>query len=202
MVQLEGEVVVLSLIRQFTDRALRISWFCELGEPLSDEARADAQAYMDGLGFPDTDIAQLDDWEDAGNAAESLDINSEAWEAEEQLRASLVDQALQVVSEEGLGVLLTHLSSALVDPIEDALGEALYFADAREDVFGKLALGGAQQACHGAALATAGLGAQKLLYGEEAGETLIAAHPLMLRFRLYEQGRWPVSLIGNSFNLF
>lgn len=215
MIELEGEVVVLAQIRAFTDRALQVSWFSALGEPLSDATRRDAQSYVDGLGFPDAYIAQLDGWEDAANAAESMDINAQSWEAEEQLRAALTDEALQMVSEEGLGVLLTHLASALVEPVEDALGEALYLADevgavgetgagmaaGAENIFVKLALGGVQQACHGAALAIAGITARHLLDGEAVDEKEIEAHPLMIRFRLFEQGRWPVSLIGNSLNL-
>ena len=198
---LEGEVRILTLIRQFTDRALQVNWFSQLGEPLSEATQNDARHFMHALGFPDAQIALLASWEDAANACETTNINAEAWEAEEQLRAAALTQTLQAVSQEGLGVLLTHLSSALVESVENALTEAFYYADMDEqnaDICAKLALGCAQQACHGAALAIAAAAVTE----EETAEKTEQNHPLILRFQLFEQGRWPVSLVGQSFNLF
>ncbi|MGC6476014.1 MAG: hypothetical protein ACON41_05185 [Parvibaculales bacterium] len=202
LLALENEMPVLAALRNFTDRALRVNWFTELGEPLNPQALKFAQQYIDAMGFPDTDIAILSDWADAATAAESLDLNSESWEAEEQLRAGLLQDALSIVSEEGLGVVLTHMASAVNEAAENCLEEALYYGDESVDLFGKLALGAAHQACHGAALAIAGLAARAQTDNSLSLEDEIEAHPLMLRFRLFEEGRWPVSLIGRSFNIF
>lgn len=199
---LEAEMPVLALLRNFTDRAIRVNWFESLGEPLSRTSAQDARMFMDGLGFPEAEIAALPDWEDAASAAESLDMNSHAWEVEEQLRAALMQDALQVVSEEGLSVLLTHMAGAINETAENCLEEALYYGDESTDIYGKLALGAVQQACYGGALAIAGLAAQSIANGTELTDHDIESHPLMLRFRLFEQGRWPVSLVGQSFNIF
>lgn len=199
---LEAEMPVLALLRNFTDRTLRVNWFESLGEPLGRSSLLDARMYVDGLGFPEAEIALLPDWEDAASAAESLDMNSHAWEVEEQLRAGLMQDALQVVSEEGLGVLLTHMAGAVTETSENCLEEALYYGDESADIYGKLALGAVQQACHGGALAIAGLAARAMTEGAELTDEDIEGHPLMLRFRLFEQGRWPVSLVGQSFNIF
>ena len=199
---LEAEMPILALLRNFTDRAMRVSWFEALGEPLSHTSAQDARMFIDGLGFPEAEIALLPDWQDAAAAAESLDFNSYAWEVEEQLRAALTQDALQVVSEEGLGVLLTHMAGSVQETAENCLEEALYYGDESTDIYGKLALGAVQQACHGGALAVAGLAAQALANGTEITDDDIETHPLMLRFRLFEQGRWPVSLVGQSFNIF
>ena len=51
------------------------------------------------------------------------DINSAGWEAEEQLRAALVDAALTQVSE-GLGVLLAHLAAQLSETLHELAEEA------------------------------------------------------------------------------
>ena len=176
--------------------------FAALGEPLSRTSTHDARMFMDGLGFPEADIAVLPDWEDAAAAAESLDMNAHAWEVEEQLRAGLMQDTLHIVSEEGLGVLLTHMAGAVNETAENCLEEALYYGDESADIYGKLALGAVQQACYGGALAIGGLAAQALADGTELTDHDLESHPLMLRFRLFEQGRWPVSLVGQSFNIF
>ncbi len=199
--KLEAEMPILALLRNFTDRVMRVNWFDQLGEPLSKRAIEDARLYLDGLGFPEADIAILPDWGDAATAAESLDTNSPAWEVEEQLRAALTQDALQVVSEAGLSVLLTHMAGTVNETAENCLEEALYYGDENVDVFGKLALGGVHQACHGGALVIAGLAAGALINGTALENKDIETHPLMLRFRLFEAGHWPVSLIGQSFNI-
>ncbi len=125
---------VLAALRNFTDRALRVNWFTELGEPLSPDSLQYARQYVDAMGFPDADIAILSDWADAATAAESLDLNADAWEAEEQLRAGLLQDALSIVSEEGLGVVLTHMASAVNEAAENCLEEALYYGDESVDL--------------------------------------------------------------------
>ena len=68
-------------------------------------------------------------WDDALDASESLDLNAEAWEAEEQLRAALMDDVLTGVSEEGLGVVLAHMAAQLAALLPDMIDEALMMAD-------------------------------------------------------------------------
>jgi hypothetical protein len=40
-----------------------------------------ARLYLDALGFPDAEPLPVMNWDDALDAAESGDLNSEAWEA-------------------------------------------------------------------------------------------------------------------------
>lgn len=201
LMALEAEIPVLNALRDFTARALRGRWFAELGEPFDSETAQIARAYLDGLGFPDADAIAVLNWDDALDASESLDLNAEAWEAEEQLRAALMDDVLQNVSEEGLGVLLAHLAAQLADILPDMIDEALMMADELPDAIRDLGVGAAQQAAHGAALALAAavIAAQEadLKAGEEA-----LNHPLLLRYRLFELGRWPLALTGRTLNLF
>ena len=110
---LEAEIPTLAILRSFADEVCHQPWFTELGEPLGGSVKDMARAYLDGLGYPDAEAAPMMNWDDALDAALSLDINSAGWEAEEQLRAALVDAALTQVSEEGLGVLLAHLAAQL-----------------------------------------------------------------------------------------
>ena len=205
---LEAELPALTVLRDFANRASRLSWFTELGEPLDNDCLDVVTLYLEGLGLPEASPAPLLDWLDAADAAQSMDINSEAWEIEEQFRAAATAEALTLISEEGLGIMLTHLASSLSEDLGNCVKEALYMADeASSETLTNLAAGAAQQAVHGAALSLAAYAAH-ILKSDPHIETIeldnddIANHPLMLRFRLFEMGRWPVSLIGNSLNLF
>lgn len=205
---LEAELPALTVLRDFANRASRLSWFTELGEPLDNDCLDVVTLYLEGLGLPEASPAPLLDWRDAADAAQSMDINSEAWEIEEQFRAAATAEALTLISEEGLGIMLTHLASSLSEDLGNCVKEALYMADeASSETLTNLAAGAAQQAVHGAALSLAAYAAH-ILKSDPHIETIeldnddIANHPLMLRFRLFEMGRWPVSLIGNSLNLF
>ena len=205
---LEAELPALTVLRDFANRASRVSWFTELGEPLDDDCLNVVTLYLEGLGLPEASPAPLLDWRDAADAAQSMDINSEAWEIEEQFRAAATAEALTLISEEGLGIMLKHLASSLSEDVANCVEEALYMADeASSEALTNLAAGAAQQAVHGAALSLAAYAAHVLksdphIEAIELDNDDIVNHPLMLRFRLFEMGRWPVSLIGNSLNLF
>jgi hypothetical protein len=206
--ELEAELPALTVLRDFANRASRLSWFTELGEPLDNDCLDVVTLYLEGLGLPEASPAPLLDWRDAADAAQSMDINSEAWEIEEQFRAAATAEALTLISEEGLGIMLKHLASSLSEDVANCVEEALYMADeASSEALTNLAAGAAQQAVHGAALSLAAYAAHALksdphIEAIELDNDDIANHPLMLRFRLFEMGRWPVSLIGNSLNLF
>ena len=202
---LEAEIPKLAALRGFADEACRQPWFTELGEPLGDPVKAMARAYLDGLGYPDAEPAPMMNWDDALDAALSLDINSAGWEAEEQLRAALVDAALTQVSEEGLGVLLAHLAAQLSETLHELAEEALYMADELPDHVIDLAVGAGQQAAYGAALVLAASGAQDRdgASDDAADDTAdILSHPLMMKYRLFAAGRWPLTLTGQTLNIF
>lgn len=202
LLALEAEIPLLSALREFTERAARAPWFSNLGEMIEGDADHLARAYLDMLGFPDAEPVPVLNWDDALDAAESGDLNSEAWEAEEQLRAALSDRVLQGISEEGLGVMLAHLQAALAEPVSEMVDEALMMADEPPDAIRDLAVGAAQQAAFGGALALAAAALDMADYDDQqAGEEALN-HPLMLRYRLFELGRWPLALSGRTLNLF
>jgi len=190
---LERELPGLSRVSRFARSLEGIPWFANLGEPITPGARATAETYLDGLGFPEADVAILVDWEDAADAAESLDFQSAAWEAEELLRSDLTARALDLLSEEALRLAMTLIGEQISEPAKEAMEQASYIWDVEDPAAQQLAVGAAVQAAHQAALA------------------LIAAvdpdfdannHPFAAKFRLFEFGRWPVGIAGRSFNLF
>lgn len=202
LLALEAEIPLLSVLREFTERAQRAPWFSNLGEMIDGEAAYLARAYLDMLGFPDAEAIPVMNWDDALDAAESGDLNSEGWEAEEQLRAALSDRVLEGLSEEGLGVMLAYLQAALAEPVPEMVDEALMMADEPPDAIRDLAVGAAQQAAFGGALALAAAALDMAENDDQqAGEEALN-HPLMLRYRLFELGRWPLALSGRTLNLF
>lgn len=190
---LERELPGLSRVSRFARSLEGIPWFSNLGEPLTPGARATAQTYLDGLGFPDAEVAILVDWEDAADAAESLGFQSQAWETEELLRADLTSRALEHLSEEALSLAMTLIGERIADPAKEAMEQASFIWDMEDEASQRLAVGAAVQAANQAALA---------LIAAADPEFEADTHPFAAKFQLFEFGRWPVGLAGQSFNLF
>jgi hypothetical protein len=185
---LEEEIPLLRGVRAFAEEAALVPWFANVGRPLDREARALARSYLDGLGFPDADVARIAEWADALDAASGLDFDTAQWEIEESLRAGLAAEALERLSEHGLTIALTHVSAILGERVGAAVREAAAFAEIDDDELLNAAAGAAIQAAHGAALA--------LITEAETD------HPFHRKFALFARGRWPIGLAGLSFNLF
>ena len=190
---LERELPGLGVLARFARSLDNIPWFANLGEPLTPGARAQAEQYCDRLGFPHAQIAILVDWEDAAGAAESLDWDSPAWEAEELARSALTARALEHLSEDALTIGLTKISESVGEAAKEAMEQAAFIWDIEDEGARNLAVGAAVQAAHGAALSLLGASDPEF----EAENDIFAA-----KFRLFEFGRWPVGVLGTSFNLF
>lgn len=178
----------LQAVARFARAIPFVPWFIHLGEPLTRTDRDAADSYAIALGFPDCSIALVDDWEDAGDAAESPGFDNASWEVEEQLTAALMDLALNVVEEDELATALTHVSVAAGDAAKLAIEEAAALAGHSDPALLDAAAGAATKASYQAALLLAG-------GGEED-------HAVAFKYRLFEHGRWPIGIAGNTFNIF
>lgn len=184
---LDNYPTLVSVVR-FNKLLPSISWFEEVGQPLTEESFAIARDYMNALGFPDAFVGEVEDWDDAAYAASNPDWNSDWWEAEEQLRMGLTTAALELISEEDLNAALTQIS-ATASPVITTAVEAITDDHGIEDQeLIRAAVGAALQTCHQAALVLAA--------GEED------THPFAIKYKLFEQGHWPIAITGNSFNIF
>ena len=190
---LERELPGLKALTRFAKSLDRLPWFANMGEPLTPGARAAANKYLDRLGFSHADVAILVDWEDAATAAESLDWQSESWEAEELLRADLTGRALEFLSEEALQIGMTLISEKVSEPAREAMEQAAFIWDMEDEAARNLAVGAAVQAAHGAAMA---------LVAASDPDFDAEEHAFAAKFQLFEFGRWPVAITGSSFNLF
>lgn len=165
-----------------------LRWFRGVGEDPDISIVDKARTYAEALGFPYVEPAFLGDWYEAADAAENTEFNSPAWEAEEQLRAALTTDVLSVIDEPTFEMVMSYIAQSVVPHIEEAAKEAAEFLRIDDESFVLAVSGAAAQALHQAALVG--------LAGEEED------HPLALRFQLFEKGRWPIGIIGNSFLIF
>lgn len=184
------EIPLLYKARAFAESLGDPAFFSRLGEPLGGRERQLARAYLDGLGFPEAEPAMLGDWEDAAAAAETLDRDPAAWEAEEMMRAGLVEQTLERLDETALQAALTLIAATIGPLAQEAAEAAASIDDIRDEALINTAAGGLAQAAHGACL---------VLLAEAEDED--PPHPFLARWRLYVRGRWPVGVAGATYNI-
>ncbi|MEX2250304.1 MAG: hypothetical protein WD671_11785 [Parvibaculum sp.] len=188
LTRLEEEIPILAGLRAFAEEAVNMPWFSKLGRPLDAETRALARSWLDGLRFPDAQVARLRDWAEAADAAATLDFEPVHWEAEEGLRAALAAEALERLSEDGLSIAMTHVSALLGERLGNAVRDAAAFWEVEDEELMNAAAGAALHAAHGAALA---------LIVEADSD-----HPFRRKFSLFARGRWPVGIAGLTLNIF
>lgn len=165
-----------------------VAWFSSLGEQLSAAELADAERYVAALGFPAAAIATVDDWEEAESCVRNPDWNTAWWEAEEQLRVALLDEAGAILPQDELMRALTRATQAASDVVHGAAAVAAARSGVADQGLVRAAAGAATQACYQAAL---------VLVTDGDDE-----HPFALKFRLFEAGRWPLGIVGQTFNIF
>ncbi|MCP5382896.1 MAG: hypothetical protein H6912_11080 [Kordiimonadaceae bacterium] len=187
-IDVNEEYPTLMQVARFAELVQKTPWFHHLGKPLTDHTLKISRDYLEALGFPESFPAEVPDWQEAISCLETNDWNSPAWEAEEQLAASLISDTLEFIEEDVLEVALTNVTVKAAEFINNAVETAsiLWGVDDEEQI--AAAVGQAVQCCYHAALVIAA--------GDE--ET----HPFALKYRLYESGHWPLGIAGNTFNIF
>lgn len=188
--RLLDEIPLLYKARAFAESVKDPAFFSRLGEPLDRRETALARAYLDGLGFPEAEPSPLGDWSDAIAAAETLDRDPQAWEAEEMLRAGLAEAALERLDETALQAAFSLVASKIGDAAREAAEASASMDDVHEEAVINAAAGGLVRAAHGAVL---------VLLAEAEDEE--PPHPFLARWRLFVRGRWPIGVAGATFNI-
>ena len=188
--RLLDEIPLLYKVRAFAEGLDANSWFARLGEPLDEREQSLARVYLDGLGFPEAEPALVLDWEDAADAAESLDRDPMGWETEEMLRTGLVSRALERLDEQAVSTALALVAQKTGDTARDAVEDAAALADIADMEIVHAAAGALAQAANGAALV--------VMAEAEDDEP---PHPFLARWRLFARGRWPIGLAGSTYNI-
>jgi hypothetical protein len=166
----------------------RIPWFAMVGQPLTARDEVVAREYLDALGFPDAETVPLEDWDEVADAALNPEVDTAWWETEEQLRAALTADAADRLGEEVLNLALTHVAERAARAVQPQIEMSAALTGGDDPELLQAAVGAAAQACHQAALVLA------------AGAD--PDHPFAHKLRLFEQGRWPVALVGSTFSIF
>ena len=180
----------LLAVSQFVRMLIEVPWFTALGNQLDSREILLSEDYLLALGFPDVQISLAEDWEAAADAATNPDWNTEWWEVEEQTRVALVTEACQRADEETVMIALAHLQNqsieAVLEPAE-VIAEASGIED--EELIRAIA-GAAAQSIYQAGL---------LLAAEDDDDE---HHIFALKYKLFELGRWPIGVLGNTFHIF
>lgn len=188
--RLLDEIPLLYKARAFAESIADPAFFSRLGERLDAREIALSRAYLDGLGLPEAEPAEMGDWSDAIAAAETLDRDPMAWEAEELQRAALVERALERLDEQALQAALTLVASKIGELAKEAAEASAAMDDMYDEAVVNAAAGGLVQAAHGAVL---------VLLAEAEDDD--PPHPFLARWRLYVRGRWPVGVAGSTYNI-
>lgn len=175
-------------MKRMAQLARRLGWFKALGRPLTAAERNDAESYVAALGFPDAAVAAVADWEEAESCVRNPGWNTDWWEAEEQLRAALLADAIEHAAEYDVMRALTMVTAAASDTVHGAAEAAAEREGISDPALIRCAAGAATQAAYQAALVLAA-GADD-------------SHAFAAKFRLFAAGRWPLGIVGQTFNLF
>jgi hypothetical protein len=165
-----------------------LTWFAAVGRPLTPAELRIAESYVTGIGFEGVHVAGVEHWLAASEAAQAPDFGDDWWQAEEQMRRALFEDALQFNDEHDLEVALQHVSTRAGEVAHERATRAAARHGVSDPALMQVAAGAATQAAYQAAL---------VLAAEAEAE-----HPFAMKFKLFELGRLPLGLVGNTFNLF
>ena len=179
----------LPLVKRFLKGLTRVNWLANVGAGLSEETTETARHYLDALGFPDVESFPVADWEDAADAAANVGVDSPAWEAEEQLRISLATSAAEILGEDVIEILLTHVSALIGKTVRATTEETAAMWDVEDEGLMTAVAGDIIRSAHQVVLL--------LAIGSDEED-----HAFALKFRLFEQGHWPIGVSGNTFHIF
>ena len=180
----------LMAVSQFVRMLGEVPWYSALGLELDGREVLLSEEYLLALGFPDARIAPIMDWEEAADAAANPDWNTEWWEAEEQVRVALVSEACQRADEETMMIALTHLQNQAIEAVSQPTELAAEAGGVMDEELIRAVAGAGAQAIYQAGL---------LLAAENEDDE---HHVFALKYKLFESGRWPIGVVGNSFHIF
>lgn len=172
--------------QRFAGMIAEVAWFSALGEPLRASAQDEAEAYCEALGLGQILVAVAADWDAAGEVAELLRAGENA-ATENEMEAALMVAAAENLPEDDILGLLQAVRVLALRVVHPAAAQAAMRAGLREPGLVRAAAEAAVQACIQAALVLAA--------GEEG-------HPFAHKYRLFEAGRWPLGVVGQTLHLF
>ncbi|MDC0074346.1 hypothetical protein OAK17_05805 [Alphaproteobacteria bacterium] len=188
----ELQEIRLTQMAKFTSVLKNIKWFHNLANPLDDLEKEISQNYISNIGFPHTNIAVINNVEEVYFIIERPEWNTNWWDAEEQLRSSLLNKALEVIDADELNHAINHATTKAagfaLDSISEKFSEINYTNNFNYQYFINTLTGIAVAITYQASLVLASGGDEK--------------HPFTYKFELIEYGRLPLGITGNTFSVY
>lgn len=185
------EIPHLLRAKAFADSLSATPLFARTGQVLDETDHELAVVYAQNLGFSHVWPARLLHFSEAIGAAEVQDHDPQAWGAEEQLRVSLHQQAILITSEDGANALLQLVAGKVSELARTAVNETFSHAPQMNEAALNCIVGHVSQAAHCMALCIL-----------SDTDEQFPDHPFIVRWSLFNRGRWPVGITGSSYNLF
>jgi hypothetical protein len=183
----------VAALADFPLRLRMASWFSFVGTPLSDAERGDVEEYTRALGLGDLQITEIEDWRAAEDCIKQTDWDTDWWNAEEDRRKLLLDQATAKVGDMALTRALTNLSDKVSDIVHGAAAVAASRGGVADQGLTRSAAGAATMSAYQAAV-------EKAADIDAANDN--SGHTFAAKFRLFEAGHWPLCVRGGTFYIF
>ena len=188
----ELQQIRLTQMAKFTSVLKNIKWFHNIANPLDDIEKQISQNYTSNIGFPHSNIAFINNADDVYFLVENPEWNTNWWEAEEQLRSSLLNKALEVIDADELNHAINHATTKAagfaLDSISEKVSEINCSNNFDYQYFINTLTGMAVATTYQASLVLASGGDEK--------------HPFTYKFELIEYGRLPLGITGNTFSIY
>ena len=183
----------VAALADFPQRLRMASWFSFVGTPLSDAEREDVEEYTQALGLGSLELSELGDWRSVEACIKQTDWDADWWQAEEDRRKLLLDQATAKVGDMALTRALTDLSDKVSDIVHGAAAVAASRGGVADQGLTRSAAGAATMSAYQAAV-------------EKAADVDVTkktgGHAFAAKFRLFEAGHWPLCVRAGTFYIF
>tara|TARA_Y100000590_G_C15450028_1_gene912332 strand:- start:195 stop:806 length:612 start_codon:yes stop_codon:yes gene_type:complete len=189
----ENEIKILQTIAKFAKRIETNKWFYRIGKPLSKNEIIFSSDYLSSIGFIYADPVYIQSPEEASYIFESQNLNIDWQETEDQLKTSLLIQSNNFVSSNELEQVFADITEKASRAVKEQLPELIKKISQKNnfeeiDFFLHMIINNFTSASHQASLVLAA--------GEDSN------HPFAKKFMLFESGRIPIGITGNTFTLF
>lgn len=164
-----------------------VNWFATISTPLGSQVQSSAETYLAALGFSDLWVTPLQDWREAKAVLEEREWENAWGAAENQARSAVAAMALENAGEDVVGAAVAFVADQAKTSATKAIQAYAALLGGDPDLI-EAAVDDARDAACQALLIT--------LADEDPD------HPLALKFKLFEAGRWPLGAVGSSFSLF
>lgn len=178
----------VATLADFPQRLRMASWFSFVGTPLSEAERSDISEYTSALGLGELKLVELADWRAAEDCIKQTDWDVNWWNAEEERRKILLEQATAKIGDTALTCALSNLSEKTSEIVHGAAAIAASRGGVADQGLTRSAAGAATMSAYQAAV--------------EKAASRNNDHAFAAKFRLFEAGHWPLCVRSGTIYVF